>query len=1026
MFLAWVLNAPWAMASDPAFTLEVKTDNAGTSSNMSFTLPLNADYSYNFYVDWGDTSSDHITSSASASLTHLYDTAGIKTVKITDAGSPGFPAIFFNSGGDCLKLLKITNWGDVTWATMNSAFTGCSNLTITATDEATAKTGAVTDFYCAWNGCSGLTSFPLLDTHSGTNFGNAWGACSGLASFPNLNTSAGTFFMLAWDHCSGLTSFPALDLSAGTNFAYAWCSCSGLTSFPALNTSTGTDFSSAWAGCTGLTSFPALNTSAGTNFSSAWADCTGLTSFPALDTHSGTSFLNTWSGCTGLTSFPALNTSAGTNFAMAWSGCSGLTSFPVLTTSAGTNFSYAWYGCTGLTSFPALDTHSGTSFSNTWYGCTGLTSFPALDTHSGTSFSNTWYGCTGLTSFPALNTNAGTDFSFAWYHCSGLTSFPALNTSAGTNFSYAWNGCTGLTSFPALVTSAGTNFSMAWYDCIGLISFPVLNTSAGTNFLSAWQGCSGLTSFPALDTSKGTNFSCAWSGCTGLTSFPALDTHSGTSFLNTWDGCTGLTSFPVLNTSAGTNFASAWYGCSGLTSFPALNTSAGTTFWSAWQGCSGLTSFPALNTSAGTTFWSAWQGCSGLTSFPILNTSAGTIFRSAWQDCSGLATFPTLNMGNMTNGILCFSGVTLSTTSYSNLLNDFAARNTNTSVIFNGGNSHYNSGAVAARNTTLITGRSWLISDGGLCGQRYRVGVGGNWSDTAHWSATSGGAGGAPVPTAYDVAIFDGGSSGTCTLDAPSAVSTLSLNGNNGTLAFGTNTLTVYGDADLRTSGSFTGTAGGLVVADTGTLSPPVSGTIPNLTISGGVTTLATNALAVAGSISIGSGATLNCGGMDIGVAGNWANAGTFTAGTGTVTLNGAGGSIQVVSGSTTFHNLTATCTVARTIQFTAGTTQTVTGALTLTGASGQLLSLRSTASPSTWSITPTGTLTCSYLDVKDGINTTALVIAPPQSADSGHNTQWFAPAAPAGSSKKGGCGLGGAFAMVLLLLSWRMALRRW
>ena len=33
---------------------------------------------------------------------------------------------------------------------------------------------------------------------------------------------------------------------------------------------------------------------------------------------------------------------------------------------------------------------------------------------------------------------------------------------------------------------------------------------------------------------------------------------------------------------------------------------------------------------------------------------------------------------------------------------------------------------------------------------RYWVGNGGNWSDTAHWSTTSGGSGGASVPTSTD------------------------------------------------------------------------------------------------------------------------------------------------------------------------------------------------------------------------------------------------------------------------------------
>ncbi|MDJ1506878.1 hypothetical protein, partial [Xanthocytophaga agilis] len=37
----------------------------------------------------------------------------------------------------------------------------------------------------------------------------------------------------------------------------------------------------------------------------------------------------------------------------------------------------------------------------------------------------------------------------------------------------------------------------------------------------------------------------------------------------------------------------------------------------------------------------------------------------------------------------------------------------------------------------------------------YWVGDGGSWNDASHWSATSGGSGGAGVPTTSNAAIFD-------------------------------------------------------------------------------------------------------------------------------------------------------------------------------------------------------------------------------------------------------------------------------
>ena len=358
---------------------------------------------------------------------HTYAKAGTYTVKITENVIGGFPQIYFNGGYDCVKVMDLAQWGGNRWKTMDKAFKGCVNMTISASDTATAVTGAVREFSKAWYDCRGLTSFPLLNTAAGTNFDSTWSGCSGLTSFPLLNTSAGRYFGAAWNGCSGLTSFPLLNTAAGTNFGAAWNDCSGLTSFPLLSTAAGTSFGSAWEGCSGLTSFPLLNTSAGTSFTRTWSECSGLTSFPLLNTAAATSFSVTWQGCSGLTSFPLLNTSAATHFRHAWSGCSGLTSFPLLNTAAATSFEYAWYKCSGLTSFPLLNTYAGTDFSGAWRGCSGLMSFPELSTSSGTDFDSAWSKCSGLTSFPWLDTSGGKNFDQAWYGCRGLTSFPLLN-----------------------------------------------------------------------------------------------------------------------------------------------------------------------------------------------------------------------------------------------------------------------------------------------------------------------------------------------------------------------------------------------------------------------------------------------------------------------------------------------------------------------------------------------------------------------------------------------------------------------
>jgi hypothetical protein len=255
---------------------------------------------------------------------------------------------------------------------------------------ATASYGAVTSFFSFWRSWSELTSFPLIDTSSGTSLSQTWHSCTSLTSFPLIDTSSVTDFLQTWRNCFSLTSFPLIDTSSGTNFSSAWYSCTSLTSFPLIDTSSGTNFISAWYGCTGLTSFPLIDTSAGTSFSQAWDSCTGLTSFPLIDTSAGTSFYQAWYSCTSLTSFPLIDTSSGTSLSQTWHSCANLTSFPLIDTSSVTDFLQAWYSCTSLTSFPLIDTSSGTNFSSAWYGCTGLTSFPsnAFDNISGGNFTD--------------------------------------------------------------------------------------------------------------------------------------------------------------------------------------------------------------------------------------------------------------------------------------------------------------------------------------------------------------------------------------------------------------------------------------------------------------------------------------------------------------------------------------------------------------------------------------------------------------------------------------------------------------
>jgi surface protein len=115
------------LGSKNAFIITVKTDNAGTSGTNQFTIPtIDSGYAYTIQTSDGQT----ITGN-NGNKTITFPTAGTYDVKITG----NFPRIYFNNGGDRLKLIDIKNWGRIFWTSMENAFFGCNSITtLTATD----------------------------------------------------------------------------------------------------------------------------------------------------------------------------------------------------------------------------------------------------------------------------------------------------------------------------------------------------------------------------------------------------------------------------------------------------------------------------------------------------------------------------------------------------------------------------------------------------------------------------------------------------------------------------------------------------------------------------------------------------------------------------------------------------------------------------------------------------------------------------------------------------------------------------
>ncbi len=107
-----------------------------------------------------------------------------------------------------------------------------------------------------------------------------------------------------------------------------------------------------------------------------------------------------------------------------------------------------------------------------------------------------------------------------------------------------------------------------------------------------------------------------------------------------------------------------------------------------------------------------------------------------------------------------------------------------------------------------------------------------NWNDAANWSATSGGAGGASVPSATDLVIFNANGNGSCILSEDVFVTGLTLNGFTGLIDLNGFDLTTTG-VNLFATGTIMNSlgTGSLLLNTTG--SSTFSGTVFNTEVTG-------------------------------------------------------------------------------------------------------------------------------------------------------------------------------------------------
>jgi surface protein len=110
------------------------TQTSGTATpNNQFLLPLGGSTPPNFTINWGDGTSDVITSDSQPEVLHTYASPGEYFVEITSGVITNWR---FQGAGDAVKLMEIYDWSK--WnLNFAGAFDGCNNLVSSATSVPT-------------------------------------------------------------------------------------------------------------------------------------------------------------------------------------------------------------------------------------------------------------------------------------------------------------------------------------------------------------------------------------------------------------------------------------------------------------------------------------------------------------------------------------------------------------------------------------------------------------------------------------------------------------------------------------------------------------------------------------------------------------------------------------------------------------------------------------------------------------------------------------------------------------------------
>ena len=407
----------------------------------------------NYTVDWGDGTSDSVSSGVQINHTYDYNnvnlsavtTRGYKcaTVAITPTGvanltiatlglRPTSPAglanisipildIYINAaslgtlsigtGGGTVRTAyleqvtiqqnNMSSWSNVVFA---SCFSLQQIVFLKSTPPPLNSLGSTSMF----QNCNAL-KWIVGPTPGNASTCNQWfNTCSSLVQAPFIDTANCTNMGSMFQTCQSLQQVPLYNTANVTNMSSMFQNSPSIKSVPLFNTAKVTTMASMFNTCTSLQSVPPFNTSNVNTMNAMFSSAISLRSIPVFDTANVTDMATMFNACAGLQTAPTFsNTAKVTTMASMFAGCTSLQTVPAYTTSNVTSMISMFSLCQSMATAPAFtDTSNVISVTNMFQNCYSLRSVPSYNlanaTIGGTTMINT---CQTLADFSGYNIN---------------------------------------------------------------------------------------------------------------------------------------------------------------------------------------------------------------------------------------------------------------------------------------------------------------------------------------------------------------------------------------------------------------------------------------------------------------------------------------------------------------------------------------------------------------------------------------------------------------------------------------------